>query len=69
MTERCDGAGGGDDAAFIDRMHAWMDAHDVAYEAYFNTLDRSLCATFAIDSGAFPKAAARYKALFGGITS
>jgi hypothetical protein len=69
LTERCDGAGGGDNPAFIDEMYAWMNAHDVAYEAYFNTTDRSICATFAIDSGTFPKAAARYKALFGGITS
>jgi hypothetical protein len=69
VTERCDGHGGGDDPAFIDRMHAWMDGHDVAYETYFNTLDRSICATFALDGTAFPKAAARYKALFGGITS
>ena len=69
LSERCDGNGGGDDPAYIERMHGWMDAHDVAYEAYFDTLDRSICATFAIDSGSFPKAAARYKALFGGITS
>ncbi|BEP13078.1 hypothetical protein acdb102_13890 [Acidothermaceae bacterium B102] len=69
LEKRCDGHGGGDDPAFIDHMHDWMNAHDVAYEAYFNTQDKTICATFAIDGDTFPRAAARYKSLFGGITS
>ena len=69
LEKRCDGHGGGDDPAFIDAMRAWMDAHDVAYEAYFDTQDKTICATFAFDGNTFPLAAARYKSLFGGITS
>jgi Glycosyl hydrolase family 26 len=69
LADRCDGHGGGDDPDFIQHMYDWMGSHDVAYEAYFNTQDRSICATFAVDSGKFPQAAARYRQLFGGITS
>jgi hypothetical protein len=47
-------------------MHNWVASHDVAYEAYFESTDESVKATFALDSGRFPRAAGRYKQLFGG---
>ena len=65
LSDRCDGHGGGDDPEFIQHMDDWMRGHDVAYEAYFNGSDPSICATFAVDSGRFPLAAARYRQLFG----
>lgn len=65
VTDRCDGHGGGDDPYFIEQMHTWLAQHDVAYEAYFNAKDPSVCATFALDGGKFPSAGEKYKQLFG----
>jgi hypothetical protein len=69
VSDREDGHGGGDDPYFIEQMHAWFDSHDVAYEAYFESTDPSVKATFALENGHFSQAAERYKALFGGIGS
>ncbi|MDX6208461.1 MAG: hypothetical protein QOE24_852 [Frankiales bacterium] len=66
VTDRQDGHGGGDDPYFIEQMHSWFASHDVAYEAYFESTDETVKATFAIDSGRFPQAAQRYQQLFGG---
>ena len=69
VSNRDDGHGGGDDPYFIDQMHAWFTSHDVAYEAYFESVDPSVKATFSLEGGQFSQSAARYKALFGGTTS
>jgi Glycosyl hydrolase family 26 len=65
VTNRSDGHGGGDDPYFIQQMHDWFTDHDVAYEAYFESTDPSVSATFALQDGQFPQAAQRYKELFG----
>jgi hypothetical protein len=60
----CDGHGGGDDPYFIQKFHDWIAAHDVAYEAYFNT-DENSCTKSALLNGHFPQAAALYQKLSG----
>ena len=47
------------------QIHNWVASHDVAYEAYFESTDPSVKATFALENGQFSQAAARYRALFG----
>jgi Glycosyl hydrolase family 26 len=65
LSNRCDGHGGNDDPYFIQAMHDWMSQHDVAYEAYYESADAGVCATFAMSSGKFPEATALYRKLFG----
>jgi hypothetical protein len=36
LADRPDGHGGGDDAAFVRRMHAWIAAGHVRYHCYFD---------------------------------
>lgn len=69
VSDRCDGHGGGDDPYFIQQMHDWIGQHNVAYEAYFNSSDSGVCASFALDSGKFPMASEAYKQLFGASTT
>jgi glycosyl hydrolase family 26 len=63
LTERADGHGGGDDPYFIDQMHAWFLAHDVAYQAYFD--HNASDGAHMLESGQFPNAAAAFRARFG----
>ncbi len=55
--------GGGDDPAFIQRMHDWIGAHDVAFHVYFEVKagdgDHQLWPTTA-----FPQSAALFQQLF-----
>lgn len=55
-------AGGGDNPYYVQKMHEWLGDNDVAYHVYFN-----------FDAGGgdhelqdFPRAAARFRQLFGG---
>lgn len=65
LSKRCDGHGGGDNPYFLERMRAWIDRHEVAYEAYFDADDHS-CQRFRISDGStFPNAAQTYKRLWG----
>ena len=66
LSNRCDGHGGDDDPYFIQQLHDWIAAHDVAYEAYYNSYDAGVCATFDLTSGEFPQSQALYRKLFGG---
>ncbi|BEP13510.1 hypothetical protein acdb102_18210 [Acidothermaceae bacterium B102] len=65
LSNRCDGHGGNDDPYFIQAMHDWIAQHDVAYEAYYESHDAGVCATFDLKSGKFPQGAALYRKLFG----
>jgi hypothetical protein len=63
----------GENPEFIRWMHNWLSkrAHDIAYEMYFTSCDGSVGSNLRIPEGAGcrrynPKAAALYKALFGG---
>jgi len=58
-----DDHGGGDAPYFIEQMHAWIKANNVAYHMYFEHADPD--GDSAIFAGKTPKAAARFKALFG----
>jgi glycosyl hydrolase family 26 len=60
---RADGHGGGDNPYFVERMHAWMGANDVAYHNYFEVDMPG--APIRLMTGRFPKAAAAFKRLFG----
>jgi len=53
-----------DERAFVERMHAWIRDHDVAYANYFE--HRTAQGDFGLRSGRFPRAAAAYQRLFGG---
>ncbi|BEP13263.1 hypothetical protein acdb102_15740 [Acidothermaceae bacterium B102] len=64
----CDGHGGGDDPYFVQQMYAWIDAHDVAYEAYYNH-DPDSCNNSALNDGRFPQSSAAYKKLFAVATT
>jgi hypothetical protein len=59
---------GGDDPDFIRGMHAWFTSHNTAFEDYFNDPSAD-GASFAIDGGEFPKAAAVYRRLFADAAS
>jgi len=66
LSNRCDAHGGNDDPYFIQQMHDWIAAHDVAYEAYYEAHDSGVCAVFDFTSGKFPQSEALYRKLFGG---
>ncbi|WP_050453706.1 glycoside hydrolase family 26 protein [Candidatus Burkholderia verschuerenii] len=58
----------GDDPEFVEGMHEWFNAPDanVLYQAYWNThADGPNAAISGPTAGRVPKAAARYKLLFG----
>ncbi|MFO1060103.1 MAG: glycosyl hydrolase [Dongiaceae bacterium] len=57
------GVGGGDDPYFIQKMHDWIAAHNVAYHNYWDYNAPDFKAQ--LSNNQFPKAAAKYKALFG----
>lgn len=59
---RPDGHGYGDDPLFIHNMAAWMRAHRVAYESYWDFTASDYDATMS--AGKFPLALAAYKAEF-----
>lgn len=63
LVARRDGRGGGDNPYFIERMHAWMQSHPVAYHLYFESKDPS--GDYRIFGGSFPKAAETFRRLFG----
>jgi len=60
---RPDGHGWGDDPLFIHNMAAWMRAHRVAYQGYWDFTASDYDATMS--AGKFPRALAAYKAEFG----
>jgi Glycosyl hydrolase family 26 len=64
LVDRADGHGGGDNPYFIQQMHDWIAAHDVAYSLYFEDSDPN--AQYAVFSGQFPNAAQTFVKLFGG---
>lgn len=64
LSYRSDGYGGGDNPYFIERMYEWISTNNVLYHMYFD-FDISSRERYAISTGNFPVAAARYKALFG----
>jgi hypothetical protein len=63
VWERPDGGGGGDNPLYIERMHSWFQEVDPAYHAYFE--HRGEPGEHELQSGQFPRAAARFKELFG----
>ncbi len=61
---------GGDDPAFIRHMFRWFRTHNTAFEDYFDADPTGGDSSFAITrQGAFPKAAATYRKLFGAAPS
>jgi glycosyl hydrolase family 26 len=62
LVLRGDGHGGGDDPYFVQRMHDWIAANDVAYAIYFE-VDSG--APIRLMTGHFPRAAACFRRLFG----
>ena len=63
LTRRDDGHGGGDNPRFVQRMHDWIKANNVAYHVYFE-FDAD-DGTHALMADHFPKASARFRQLFG----
>jgi hypothetical protein len=63
MIVRSDGHGGGDDAYFIEQMHAWINGGDTAFQVYFD-LDTHESQN-SMTMGWFPAGAARFRELFG----
>ena len=63
LSTRSDGHGGGDDPYFIQQMYDWISAHDVVHADYFE-YDAS-DGRHSLMNGQFPKAAAKFQALFG----
>lgn len=57
------GGGGGDDPYYIQQMHDWIAAHNVAFESYFekNATDGD----HLLEGTEFPNAAAAYRSLWG----
>jgi hypothetical protein len=64
LTVRPDGHGGGDNRYYIERMHDWISASNVAYHAYFEY--DAPDGDHRLTSGRFPLGAQRFKELFGG---
>jgi Glycosyl hydrolase family 26 len=62
IANRFDGHGGGDSPEFVEKMHAWISANDVAYHMYFEFADAA--GDYAIFNGKNPRAATRFKELF-----
>jgi hypothetical protein len=60
---RPDGHGGGDNPYYIEKMHAWISANDVAYHGYYEYDGSDIRSRLML--GQFPKAAARFRELFG----
>ena len=54
--------GGGDNPYFVDQMHDWIHANDVAWHVYFEDLDKH---RLDRDDGRFSDSAAKFKQLFG----
>jgi hypothetical protein len=63
LWERPDGHGGGENPAFIQRMHDFIDTHDVAYQAYFEYSAQDGPHRLMED---FPASAPVFLRLFGG---
>jgi hypothetical protein len=61
LVDRADGHGGSDSPEYIDRMHAWIASHDVGYSVYFD--DDAPDGRHRL--GHFPRAAERFRGLFG----
>jgi hypothetical protein len=61
---RPDGHGWGDDPLFIHNMAAWMRAHKVVYQSYWDFTASDFDSTMS--AGKFPQTLAAYKAEFGG---
>jgi hypothetical protein len=54
--------GQGDDSAYVELMHGWMAASNLAYECYFEF--DAPDGKHLLESGQYPNGAAKYKALF-----
>jgi hypothetical protein len=63
LWTRPDGHGGGEDPRFIERMHAFIQSHDVAYQAYFEYTAYDGPHRLMED---FPQSAPVFLRLFGG---
>jgi hypothetical protein len=63
LVLRADGHGGGDNPYFVQKMHDWIAANDVAYHNYFEVDMPG--APIRLMTGRFPNAAALFKRLFG----
>ncbi len=63
LALRSDGNGGGDNPYFIEAMHDWIEANDVAYHHYFDYDTDQIRSR--ISDGQFPQAAIRFRELFG----
>jgi Glycosyl hydrolase family 26 len=61
---RKDGHGFGDDPAFVNNMHDWISAADVAYHGYWDF--RAPDFNAELSTGQLPAAASRFKELFAG---
>jgi hypothetical protein len=62
LADRPDGHGGGDDAAFVRRMHAWIAAGNVRYHCYFDFDAQD--GRHRISGGALPAGAAEFRGRF-----
>jgi hypothetical protein len=65
VTIRSDGAGMGDDPAFVADMAAWFVAHHVAFDDIFSFNDTAGSQDNDITDGNFPSSLAEFRALFG----
>jgi hypothetical protein len=63
LAIRDDGHGGGDNPYFIQQMHDWIAANNVAFHSYFE-FDRA-DGEHSLMSGAFPRAADKFQQVFG----
>lgn len=57
------GGGGGDDPYYIQQMHDWIAAHNVAYESYMET--NAPDGDHKLEGTEFPNAASSYRSLWG----
>lgn len=64
LSRRSDGHGGGDNAFFIQHMYAWINAHNVAFQMYFE-YDAS-DGSHRLMTTQFPIGSAAYRQLFAG---
>jgi hypothetical protein len=60
---RDDGHGGGDDPYFVQKMHDWIAANDVAFAIYFEHEGGD--GAHLLENNQFPKASAKFIDLFG----
>lgn len=56
-------SGGGDNPLFVERMAEWIEENDVVFEAYFDA--EGALGDHRLRGGEYPRAADRYRALFG----